>query len=70
MLIWKRVIPKNFRSLVAIGTLSAMVALAPAMRYSTTLGQDPRPGNQTGIGVISLAIYQNGMPVGIDGQLT
>ena len=42
MLIWKRDIPKNFRSLVAIGTLSAMVALAPAMRYSTTLGQEPR----------------------------
>jgi len=43
MLIWKRVIPKNFRSLVAIGTLSAMVALAPVMQYSTTLGQEPRP---------------------------
>jgi len=43
MLIWRRDIPKNFRSLVAIGTLSALVALAPAMRYSTTLGQEPRP---------------------------
>ena len=43
MLIWRRDIPKNFRSLVAIGTLSAMVALAPVMQYSTTLGQEPRP---------------------------
>ena len=28
---------------MAIGTLSAMVALSPAMRYSTALGQEPTP---------------------------
>lgn len=43
MLIWKRDIPKYLRSLMAIGTLSAMVALSPAMRYSTALGQEPTP---------------------------
>ncbi len=43
MLIWNREISKNFWSLFAIGTLSAIVALATVRPYSTALGQEPAP---------------------------
>ncbi len=43
MLPWKRNIPKTFRSLIAIGALSAFVALAAAKPYTMVHGQEPAP---------------------------
>ena len=43
MLPWKRHIPKTLRSLIAVGTLSALVALALGKTHDIALGQDPVP---------------------------
>lgn len=43
MLPRKRYIPKTFRSLIAIGTLTAIVALAAVKPYTIVFGQEPAP---------------------------
>ncbi len=46
MLPWKRHVPKTLRSLIAVGTLSAFVALAAAKPYTIVFGQEPAPAKE------------------------
>ena len=43
MLPWKRHIPNTLRSLIAVGTLSAIAALAAVKPYTIVFGQEPAP---------------------------
>ena len=43
---WKRHVPKILRSLIAIGTLSAFIALAAAKPYTIVFGQEPAPAEE------------------------
>ena len=46
MLPWKRYIPNTLRSLIALGTLSAFVALAAVKPYTIAFGQEPAPSKE------------------------